>query len=217
MAPGPAPGLEAPLKTLPGPAGRRGTLLAAGLLLLLLAGPGTAAPPPAPAGQEAPPRPLHLKVRPAGVTSVDLVETPSGTHLYRVRWRDGREEEITPDRFARLLYREYSGRRPLFALLNITSWAGVFWVGLGLMGQVLFTGRMVVQWLVSEKKKRSVVPVAFWWMSLGGATMLLVYFTWRKDIVGVLGQSTGWFIYVRNLWLIYRERRRGGPLESSVA
>jgi lipid-A-disaccharide synthase-like uncharacterized protein len=67
-------------------------------------------------------------------------------------------------------------------------------VGLGLLGQVLFTGRMLVQWLASEKQKRSVVPVAFWWMSLIGATMLLVYFTWRRDIVGVLGQATGWFI-----------------------
>lgn len=163
-------------------------------------------------------RPLHLKVKPAGVASVDLVETPSGEHLYRIRWRDGRVEEVPPDRFAALLYEEYSGRRPLFAILNITSWAGVFWVALGLLGQVLFTGRMVVQWLVSEKKKRSVVPVAFWWMSLAGASMLLVYFVWRKDIVGVLGQSTGWFIYVRNLWLIYRERRYGSrPLESGTA
>jgi len=161
------------------------------------------------------PRPLHLKVRPAGVTSVDLVETGEGAHLYRIRWRDGHVEEVSPDRFAELLYEEYSGRKPLFAILNITSWGGILWVALGLLGQVLFTGRMVVQWLVSEKRKRSVVPVAFWWMSLAGASMLLVYFVWRKDIVGVLGQSTGWFIYVRNLWLIYRERRDGAPLESA--
>jgi len=46
--------------------------------------------------------------------------------------------------------------------------------------------------------------VAFWWMSLIGASMLIVYFTWRIDVVGVLGQSTGWVIYVRNLWMIYR-------------
>jgi lipid-A-disaccharide synthase-like uncharacterized protein len=87
--------------------------------------------------------------------------------------------------------------------LNITSVGGVIWVGLGLLGQVMFTGRMVVQWLVSEKSRRSVVPPAFWWMSLGGATLLLSYFIWRVDIVGVLGQSTGFFIYLRNLWLIY--------------
>lgn len=91
----------------------------------------------------------------------------------------------------------------LFTLFNITSWWGVAWVVIGLLGQVLFTGRMVVQWLVSEKHHRSMVPVSFWWLSLIGATMLLMYFTWRKDIVGFIGQATGWLIYVRNLWMIY--------------
>ncbi|MEM6911223.1 MAG: lipid-A-disaccharide synthase N-terminal domain-containing protein [Verrucomicrobiota bacterium] len=82
---------------------------------------------------------------------------------------------------------------------------GLFWVGLGLLGQFLFTGRMIVQWLASEKQKRSVVPTAFWWMSLGGSSLLIIYFTWRVDIVGILGQSTGWFIYLRNLWFIYKK------------
>ena len=72
-----------------------------------------------------------------------------------------------------------------------------------MLGQVLFTGRMVVQWIASEKAQRSVIPTAFWWMSLGGATMLIIYFIWRVDIVGIVGQATGWFIYVRNLWFIY--------------
>jgi lipid-A-disaccharide synthase-like uncharacterized protein len=82
-------------------------------------------------------------------------------------------------------------------------------VGLGFLGQALFTGRMLVQWLTSERQRRSVVPVAFWWLSLAGASMLLGYFVWRKDIVGVLGQGTGWAIYVRNLWLLYRPRSAG--------
>ena len=98
------------------------------------------------------------------------------------------------------------GRGLLYRLLNITSPIGIAWVALGLVGQVLFTLRMVFQWLVSERRKRSVVPVGFWWMSLGGASMLLVYFAWRRDIVGILGQSTGWLIYVRNLWLIYHDQ-----------
>ncbi|MEO1236901.1 MAG: lipid-A-disaccharide synthase N-terminal domain-containing protein [Planctomycetota bacterium] len=89
-------------------------------------------------------------------------------------------------------------------MLNITTAAGVAWVALGLLGQVLFTARMLVQWLASERQQRSVVPPVFWWLSLVGATMLLVYFVWRKDIVGVLGQSTGWAIYARNLALIYK-------------
>ncbi|MDY7108046.1 MAG: lipid-A-disaccharide synthase N-terminal domain-containing protein [Planctomycetota bacterium] len=92
--------------------------------------------------------------------------------------------------------------------MNITTPLGITWVAVGLLGQVLFAGRMLVQWLVSERRGRSVIPVAFWWMSLLGASMLLIYFLWRKDVVGVLGQTTGWTIYMRNLWLIYRRSLR---------
>ncbi|MEI6339216.1 MAG: lipid-A-disaccharide synthase N-terminal domain-containing protein [Verrucomicrobiota bacterium] len=88
----------------------------------------------------------------------------------------------------------------------MTSPVGLAWVTLGLGGQLLFTGRMLVQWLASEKSKRSVIPISFWWMSLIGSTMLLVYFIWRRDIVGILGQATGWVIYIRNLVLIRRSR-----------
>ncbi|MBB6430471.1 lipid-A-disaccharide synthase N-terminal domain-containing protein [Algisphaera agarilytica] len=95
---------------------------------------------------------------------------------------------------------------PLFKLFNITTAFGILWVAIGLLGQVLFTGRMVVQWIVSEKEKRSIVPPIFWYMSLAGATMLMIYFIWRKDIVGVLGQSTGWFIYARNVALLRKTR-----------
>jgi len=165
---------------------------------------------PAAAAQGAPePRPLPLKIQPAGVESVSLAPAAGGGYAYRVLWRDGRRETLSPEAFAELLYTEYSGRRPLFAFLNITSPVGVAWVGLGLLGQVLFAGRMLVQWLASERSRRSVVPVAFWWMSLGGATLLVVYFIWRKDAVGVLGQATGWLIYIRNLSLIYRQRAPG--------
>jgi len=113
----------------------------------------------------------------------------------------------TPDAFVREIERLQGGRESrgwLFQALDITGPLGAIWVGLGLLGQLLFTGRMVVQWLASERQRRSVVPNAFWWMSFGGATLLLAYFVWRTDIVGVLGQSTGFAIYARNLWLIYR-------------
>ncbi|MEE2680941.1 MAG: lipid-A-disaccharide synthase N-terminal domain-containing protein [Planctomycetota bacterium] len=80
------------------------------------------------------------------------------------------------------------------------------WVSVGLLGQALFTGRMLVQWVASERRRRSTIPVMFWWMSLLGASMLLAYFIWRKDIVGILGQGLGWVIYIRNLALIYGGR-----------
>ena len=133
------------------------------------------------------------------IADLQVVETTDGT-----RFQFG-ENQLTPEEFAsELQSRRPEGRRGwLFLTLNITSVTGLLWVGLGLLGQVLFTGRMLVQWLASEKQKRSVIPNAFWWMSLGGSTMLIIYFIWRVDIVGILGQSTGWAIYVRNLWFIY--------------
>ncbi len=96
---------------------------------------------------------------------------------------------------------------PIFHLFNITSLGGIVWVSLGLLGQLLFTGRMLVQWLVSEKQQRSVVPPIFWYLSLGGAILLLIYFGWRKDVVGILGQATGFFIYLRNIYLIYARHK----------
>lgn len=104
-----------------------------------------------------------------------------------------------------------------YRLFDITSPLGMVWVGIGLAGQVLFTGRMVVQWLASEKSRRSVVPPAFWWMSLVGATMLITYFTWRVDVVGILGQATGWGIYARNLWMIYHPHSHPHPDPSPLA
>jgi len=129
-------------------------------------------------------------------------EHPSPTIL--VTYLDGTAEHITPERYAILLLQKDDSRSFTYKLLNISTPFGIAWVGLGLLGQVLFTGRMIVQWLASEKRKQSVVPTAFWWMSLLGASMLMTYFIWRKDIVGFLGQSAGWLIYTRNLWLIYK-------------
>ena len=101
---------------------------------------------------------------------------------------------------------ERRGGSPLptaFRWLDITSWTGLFWLVFGLLAQMVFMGRLLVQWLASEKAKASVMPVAFWWLSLLGSSMLVIYFIWRKEPIGILGQATGWFIYVRNLWFIY--------------
>ncbi|MBL8747241.1 MAG: lipid-A-disaccharide synthase N-terminal domain-containing protein [Phycisphaerae bacterium] len=82
------------------------------------------------------------------------------------------------------------------------------WVALGFGGQIAFSGRMLLQWFVSEREKQSIVPSAFWWMSLIGGAMLFAYFVWRQDVVGVLGQSSGLVIYGRNIRLIHKRKRR---------
>jgi lipid-A-disaccharide synthase-like uncharacterized protein len=82
------------------------------------------------------------------------------------------------------------------------------WLVLGFVGQLLFTARFVLQWLISEREKRSVVPTAFWYLSIAGACILLCYSVHRKDAVFIFGQSTGLLIYLRNLQLIRRERLR---------
>jgi lipid-A-disaccharide synthase-like uncharacterized protein len=82
------------------------------------------------------------------------------------------------------------------------------WVAVGFLGQLLFTARFLVQWVQSERQRRSVTPVAFWYFSLGGGVVLLLYAIHRRDPVFVLGQATGLFIYSRNLWLIGRARRQ---------
>lgn len=83
------------------------------------------------------------------------------------------------------------------------------WLVVGFAGQALFTARFLVQWIASERRRKSVVPVAFWFLSLGGGLLLLTYAVSRRDPVFILGQSTGLVVYGRNLWLIRRERAAG--------
>lgn len=80
------------------------------------------------------------------------------------------------------------------------------WLGLGLLGQAAFSARLIIQWLVSERAKRSVVPTAFWVFSVAGAALLLAYAIHRRDPVFILGQTGGLAIYARNLYLIRRTR-----------
>jgi lipid-A-disaccharide synthase-like uncharacterized protein len=148
-----------------------------------------------------------IKVWIPGVERVALGQGDGGALAYAVTWKDGRQQTLSPDAFAETMMAVDTRRPGWQKLLNISSPAGVAWVGLGLLGQLLFTGRMLIQWLASEQEQRSVVPVAFWWMSLAGASMLMVYFIWRKDVVGILGQSAGWFVYARNLSFLYRDGR----------
>ena len=80
-----------------------------------------------------------------------------------------------------------------------------FWLGVGLLGQALFSARFLVQWLASEARKRSVVPRAFWWLSLAGGATLLAYAIWRRDPVFIIGQGFGLLVYIRNIALLRRE------------
>jgi lipid-A-disaccharide synthase-like uncharacterized protein len=143
-------------------------------------------------------------------------EGEPGAHVttFRLALRSGFEREMTGDELRRMfgegVYTTLTQRpgNKLFRLFNITSWISLAWVAIGLGGQVLFAGRTLVQWFISEKERRSVVPPVFWWMSLVGGVSLFAYFAWRQDVVGVLGQCSGVVIYARNIRLIYKHRRR---------
>lgn len=80
---------------------------------------------------------------------------------------------------------------------------------LGLVGQGFFTMRFLVQWIASERAGRSVIPFSFWMFSIGGGLMLFAYALWRRDLVFILGQGLGVFIYLRNVSLLMKEKHRG--------
>ena len=83
-----------------------------------------------------------------------------------------------------------------------------WWVVLGFVAQAFFTMRFLVQWIASEKVGKSVIPVAFWWCSIGGGLLLFVYALYRRDPVFILGQGFGVFVYLRNLQFVLRERKQ---------
>jgi lipid-A-disaccharide synthase-like uncharacterized protein len=84
----------------------------------------------------------------------------------------------------------------------------IIWLAVGFAGQALFSMRFLVQWWASERQKRSVIPVAFWFFSLAGGLTLLSYAIYRQDPVFIVGQAGGLFIYSRNLYFIYINRNR---------
>jgi lipid-A-disaccharide synthase-like uncharacterized protein len=81
-----------------------------------------------------------------------------------------------------------------------------WWVILGIVAQLLFTARFVVQWIASERAGHSVIPLAFWVFSIFGGLLLLVYALYRKDAVFIAGQAFGVFVYLRNLYFVMRDR-----------
>jgi len=190
----------------PGIARRRALGLGLGLLVSLVAcGVGAEAAPATTDRIELPA--TALGGGPARATA--LVRDEAGIR-YELTGADGAIVRLDPAAYAAALLEGTRPRSSLERLLRVDGPVGLAWVAFGLAGQALFAGRMVVQWLVSERRKRSVVPPIFWWLSLVGSTMLLTYFLWRADIVGILGQSLGLFIYVRNLVLLRRAAREAG-------
>jgi lipid-A-disaccharide synthase-like uncharacterized protein len=81
-----------------------------------------------------------------------------------------------------------------------------FWLSIGLLGQASFSMRFLVQWIASERRKESVIPVSFWFFSIGGGLTLLIYAIYRMDPVFIIGQGAGLIVYLRNLYLIRRKQ-----------
>ncbi len=87
------------------------------------------------------------------------------------------------------------------------------WAAFGVLAQLVFGARFIVQWIASEKAEKSVIPMGFWFLSIAGGVMTLIYGFARRDIVIISGQALSVFIYVRNLMLIAKERRRKAEAE----
>jgi lipid-A-disaccharide synthase-like uncharacterized protein len=82
------------------------------------------------------------------------------------------------------------------------------WLAIGFLGQALFSTRFLIQWIYSERMRNSVIPTAFWYFSIAGGATLLSYAIHKLDPVFIVGQAFGLTIYLRNLQLVMRERRR---------
>lgn len=99
--------------------------------------------------------------------------------------------------------------------LDPRTWHWDLLAAFGFMAQALFATRFIVQWIASERRRRSHVPVHFWWFSLGGGILMTIYGLLRRDPVIILGQSPGLVVYARNLMLIHghadRESEKDAP------
>jgi lipid-A-disaccharide synthase-like uncharacterized protein len=98
--------------------------------------------------------------------------------------------------------------------MNIHSISVPEWLVLtvGFAGQAMFSARFLIQWIASERSRKSVVPVLFWYFSLGGGITLFLYALYREDPVFMLGQGFGLIVYLRNLALIHKEKQKGEHL-----
>lgn len=88
----------------------------------------------------------------------------------------------------------------------------VYWIAFGLLGNAAFFSRFLVQWIASERAGRSLVPIAFWWLSITGSVILLIYAIHRADPIFVLAYLPNSFVYTRNLVLLRRDRREAAEV-----
>lgn len=146
---------------------------------------------------------------------VEVHPEPTGDYTFRLLLRNGFVSPVyTAGEFKRAFGdATYAGvtesaGNVAFRVMNVTSWAGVAWVLFGLVGQLAFAGRWLIQWFISEKRKESFIPASFWWTSMLAGAVLFAYFAWRQDLVGVLGQVSGIVVYARNIRLIKKKARR---------
>lgn len=134
-------------------------------------------------------------------------EAPAHFEYRFLNAREMGDAPMTEDEFQSTLMRLGGGgspRHPVLQFSNVTSWGNLLWLALGFGGQALFSARMIVQWIASERRGEPHVPASFWYISFIAGLVLCSYFIWRRDPVGVLGQSTGLVIYVRNIRLHYK-------------
>ena len=87
-------------------------------------------------------------------------------------------------------------------------WDPKIWIVIGFIGQALFSARFIIQWFVSERARRSIIPMAFWYFSLAGGAVLLTYALYKRDPVFIVGQGMGLIVYLRNLYLIRTGRQK---------
>ena len=95
----------------------------------------------------------------------------------------------------------------LQAILGVSNRAEMIWISVGFLAQFVFGMRFIVQWIASERAGQSVIPVAFWYLSIGGGVIMLAYAIYRHDPVFILGQAIGLAVYLRNLAMISKAKR----------
>jgi len=101
-------------------------------------------------------------------------------------------------------------------------WASVstvelIWLGVGFAAQLMFSMRFIVQWIASERARKSIVPETFWYFSLAGGLMLCIYAIYRMDPVFMLGQAMGLVIYSRNIYLIWQNKKLEAELSAGMS